>query len=170
MYTLPYKYSFNIGFVSLWDSVHQHKEKTKIGWIPEAESTMRRNIHRILKNIGDQWVCKYVYIGSKKDWKDAANESGIPKDLKGSLLLLDSFDKKICRSKESPQEDEWWSGKISHRAARYQEIQDFSGFINFISPAYSPKVYDSHWVQVKKTGFWKIFGVFLSLQIHIILI
>ena len=145
-----YKYLHNIGFTGLHSLVDS--EKSSCGFIPESEKTMRINIHRMLEYLR-LWSKQYIYNRSSSDREEAAKLAKLPKSLKNCTLLIDSFDKKLIKSKESPSEDDYYSGKIQHRALRYTSIQDFNGFVNYLSNAYSPKVYDAQWVEVRSDMF-----------------
>ena len=124
IYLLLYKFIQNIGYQKLWNQVSKKKNGKKVGWIPEAHNTFQENIQRLTEHLRT-WSSKYIRIGKIEEWKAAAKTAGLPIKLKDGILLLDSTDIFLCKSKTPPSEDEWFSGKECIELLVTQEYKTF---------------------------------------------
>jgi hypothetical protein len=153
VYLTLFKYIKNIGFNRLWEDVCIENNEG-VGFIPEAEKTVRGNIQKIRATL-KFWAAQYIYAREDELVQNARKVAGLKSQVVKSELLIDSQDVPIYKEKDTPipSLDDYWSGKLGARAQRFMIISDFGNWIHYISYGYIPKVYDDHWVSSHKDLF-----------------
>jgi len=96
----------------------------------------------------------HIELYNEAHWKRAAKDLNANGVVKGATHLMDSTDIHIQRrgKKRGPKSD-LWSGKENRPSLRFMTLEDGYGLINELWGGYSPKIYDSHFVQSQQQFF-----------------
>jgi len=114
-----------------------------------AGSSLAHN-HQLVRKTLYEYCLKKIEVGEVTEWNK--NARNIPKSNSFSdvNLWIDSSDFPIAGANKTNTKDLMWSWKLNKLGARFMVICDGKNKIRFISPYYSPKLYDGHWVQMNK--------------------
>ena len=71
-------------------------------------------------------------------------------ELEDVNLWIDSSDFPLAGTRSSSKKDLFWSWKLNKLGVRFMVLLDGNGQIRFITPGYTPKLYDGHWLEANK--------------------
>ena len=89
-------------------------------------------------------------IGNRREWDDVARNVRMPQELREVNLWIDSFDVPKTNPKGFSKKDEEFSYKLNRYERRYIAIMDRNTKIRWLGGGYSPKVYDSTYMQIMR--------------------
>jgi hypothetical protein len=142
----------NIGYHTLLQSVELP--------YPLSYKSINHNVQSIRRSLG-KWGKKQVKLGNKKEWEAVARLVRIPKIIKDrkntALLWIDSTDFPRNKFKGYTKKSPWHSYKLDSPGRRYMFVRNGKGKVVKMWGGYTPKLYDGHFVEVKKEEFDEAF-------------
>jgi hypothetical protein len=105
---------------------------------------------RAVRRISRVWSEQQLKLGRLRDWTSAASTTHQSEVLGIVHLWIDSSDFPLQRAQGSSTRDSDWSFKENSPAQRWMVLSDAQGRIRRAYGGYSPKLYDSHWLEFKK--------------------
>jgi len=119
-----------------------------------ANETWTHNVRRVRFLLREWALERHLELGTPEDWDASAQFIRVPKKLQDMNLWADSTDVRVQKRKNlrGPKSDTW-SGKMSKPGQRFMCLQDGEGYIVKMFGVYSPKVYDSHFMEYERTYF-----------------
>lgn len=136
-----YKDMENIGYQKLLKEV---RFGTKLN-----HKSLEHNTEAI-REVLAEWGKASVKLGSVNDWNTALRNVQLNKKLEGVNLWIDSTDFPMEKKKGRGPKDPYWSYKENTLGSRFMFILDGKGRIRKAWGGYSPKVYDSHFLEIQK--------------------
>lgn len=128
--------------------VHTLKNKLT-SWYKPSWKSLQHNCQYLREKMAE-WGKQQIQAGTSANWNSARDNSWYPKDVKETNLWMDSVDFALTGKKSVSRRDSSWSYKKNSPGARFMCIMDGSRkVVGFYGP-YSPKLYDSTWVQSHK--------------------
>lgn len=116
-------------------------------WMATKKS-LRHN-QKVLRKIFRQWAKKHVKLGTLEDW-NRVSVANLRKIDNPPHLLADSTDFRKSGKASTSRKDMNWSYKCNSPGRRYMAFSDVTGKPLRVFGGYSPKLYDGHWVDIKK--------------------
>lgn len=110
---------------------------------------------KAIRRLGGSWGDKQIVFGRLRDWIEAADNTHQSKEFGIVHLWADSSDFPLCKSKGINTLHEDWSFKENSPAQRWMVFSDAKGRIRRVWGGFSPKLYDSHWLALKKRSLEK---------------
>jgi hypothetical protein len=132
------------------DGYKRFVSETKLGF-PTSDKSIRHN-SEIIRLLLKEWAQIRFPLGSLEEWKISARNVDIPKEFEGVCLWTDSTDFPIMKRKGANNKDNF-SYKLNRVGRRYLVIMDGSNVVRAVLGGYSPKVYDSHAIEIVKPWF-----------------
>lgn len=142
---LVYKYANNIGYQRLtkmvkWPIVSSHKS-----W--------QHNTHVMLYAL-KEWGKSMIDVGQPGDWNTLKRGVALGGDVTSRInLAADSVDFPLQTPQGTLRTDEDWSYKCKSLGSRFMVIVDGKTRIRCAFGRYSPKLYDSHFIDKQKEWF-----------------
>ena len=118
-------------------------------WLKLPGPTIDHNLKQIRKALHDHVLSKMQY-GSASEWDRRANRVEKSNELEDVNLWCDSTDFPLKGSRKASTKDLMWSYKLNKLGLRFLAVFDAKGEVRFISPGYSPKIYDGHWLDMNR--------------------
>jgi len=119
-------------------------------WLKVAGSTLRINWQRIRAKFHDYIIQNWIKIGDMNEWDRVAANVNKGESFKDINLWMDSTEFPIAGSRSISKKSLSWSFKCNGAGVKFMTICDARGYVRFISPAYTPKLYDSHWLKMNR--------------------
>jgi len=134
-----YKDLYGRGYTELTNDIHD--------WLMISSKTLRHNVKEIRK-YGYKWARKQLEAGALSEWKSAVRRKKFKKPLKNVTLFLDSVDFPLRGKTSVSKKDPKWSFKCNAPGRRYMVVSDGRGKVRKMWGGYSPKKYDSDFMDV----------------------
>jgi hypothetical protein len=115
--------------------------------------TLSHNQHVLRKAFG-KWGEGHIQLGQMKEWRKV-DKNFLPDQKDCPQLLMDSTDFRKSGKNSLSRKDPGWSYKCNGPGRRYMALVDLSGCPRALFGGYSPKLYDAHWIEVKKNWMEK---------------
>lgn len=112
---------------------------------------------KILRALFGLWGRGKIQKGTLTDWKKIGAGAGLTGKLKNVNLWIDSTDVALTGRRTTKKKSPDWSYKCNGPGRRYMCIQDARRRIKKIWGGYSPKIYDSHFIEAYKEDFESTF-------------
>lgn len=141
-----YKYLKNVGFQNLLQEANFGSTF--------SDKSFRHNCHIIL-GLLEAWADTQLIFGQKRDWIAAARNVNRPAPFEKVVLWLDSFDVPKQNPSGWSKKDDDFSYKLNRYGSRYMCIRDGKGKVRKLWGGYTPKLYDSHFIKLKRKKFNK---------------
>jgi DDE superfamily endonuclease len=117
-------------------------------FLPTSKKTLNHNQHVLRKEFG-KWGEQQLQLGGLSNWRRVSKKY-LPTLKNCPHLLMDSTDFQKSGKNSLSRKDSEWSYKCNGPGRRYMAIVDVSGCPRALFGGYSPKLYDAHWIEVKK--------------------
>jgi len=117
-----------------------------------SNNSMEHNTNLTRELLYD-WAKLHILLGKFQEWKHAARNCDFAAEVLDTNLWLDSTDISIERRPDRGPSSRHWSGKLGRPGSRFMVLQDAHATILKIWGGYSPKVYDSDFLEVEKVFF-----------------
>ena len=114
-----------------------------------SDKSLIHNTH-VLRHLFSKWARTVIKLESCVEWKANSRSANVPASMPGVNLWTDSSDFKVQRSKGGRVKRSDHSFKLNRPGRRYLVFMDGKSHIRKVLGGYSPKVYDSHAVQLVK--------------------
>lgn len=155
LYIQLYKDMNAIGYCKL--------EKETKSWNKITLKSLRTNTRRIRYWLS-KWGKKQIQIGALSDWSKAKRNVVLGKQVEDANLWMDSTDCPLKGKYSISKKDKSWSYKLGCPGQRYMTIVDGRTRFRYVEGGYSPKLFDGHFLKLKKNELKKNFkdGVVLA--------
>lgn len=107
-----------------------------------THQSLHHNI-QVLRDVLREYALENMKVGTLHAWKKAAKKCGLGAQVQDANLWMDSTDIRILKQKGYGKRSTKWSYKSNYPGRRFMAIRDGLGRIVKIWGGYSPKVYDS---------------------------
>jgi len=121
-------------------------------WLGIAGPTLSHNTKLIRKEIGE-YFSQFISIGTRSEWDRRASRLSKSKELADVNLFIDSSDFPLEGTNSSSTKSLFRSFKQNGLGIRFMFVVDANGMIRFVSPGYTPKLYDGHFLELYKPYF-----------------
>eukprot|EP00727_Mastigamoeba_balamuthi_P012153 m51a1_g7560 hypothetical protein (215) ;mRNA; f:120307-121242 len=119
-------------------------------WMPITMKSFTQN-QKILRKVFAQWGRQQICRSTFKDRKTAAKQLQLPKALCKVTVAIDSVDfPKVRKRRPGACGSDKWSFKENRPAGCFMVTLDMQGQPVGVWGPYSPKLFDSHWIQANK--------------------
>jgi len=109
---------------------------------------------RVVRSAMSQWAKSMISLGTRREWDRDARLRDLPEWMAAVRFWIDSSDIRIeKRGRRREGSSAEWSGKIGAPALRFMLLSDGRSRIRKMWGGYSPKEYDSNWVQIERQFF-----------------
>ena len=119
-------------------------------WLKLAGSSLRTNYQRIRRKLHDLIIGNWIKYGDVNEWDRNSARIEKSNDFQDVNLWADSTDYPITGTRSMSRKDLFWSYKCNGAGVRVLTLHDGKGKVKYLSPLYSPKLYDSHWLEMKR--------------------
>jgi hypothetical protein len=127
------------------------------GWLARniklTDKLSLKSIHhniKLIRKTSRVWTRQQLELGNLEEWMEAAKKVKINRKLfTHGCLWMDSIDLRVVRKgQKRGKKSKWWSYKVNSPGHRYMCLRDGNGMIRKLWGGYSPKLYDSHFLQI----------------------
>lgn len=112
-------------------------------------NTLRHNVEQIRRVLA-LWGISTIKLGTLDEWTAAARNVCLEKSVHDVTLWMDSKDFPLQGRHSVSRRSPYWSYKCNRPAQRFMFLRDGKGKIRKLWGGYSPKVYDSDWLETHK--------------------
>jgi hypothetical protein len=113
---------------------------------------------KLVRWLGDRWSRNVFKIGNRVEWEKASEGTHQNKILPRVNLWCDSVDFPKQKYHGCSRKADDWSYKLNRPGRRYMLVRDGAGKIVYINGGYSPKLYDSEFLDAHKSDWEQQFS------------
>ena len=118
-------------------------------WMQLPGPSISHNTKSIRRVLHDYFL-NQMSTGTVGEWDRRAKKINMREDFRDVNLWIDSTDFPLVGKRSSSTSNLFWSYKLNKLGLRFMAIIDGKGEIRFLSPGYTPKLYDGHWLEMNR--------------------
>lgn len=118
-------------------------------WLPLVSRTLQHN-NKVLRELFAEWGETQIVLGTLSEWQEAAEDAGFPEVMNDVSLWMDSTDFALIGKVSTSRKSRDWSFKMNGPGRRYMSLMDARGQLRALWGGYSPKVYDSDFLELNE--------------------
>lgn len=140
-------------------------DQVNLGYHINHESLQHNT--EIMRRLLADWAATQLDLGNRDIWKAHSRHFTTKKTFKECSLWIDSSDFPLAGKRVISRKSKMWSYKLNKPGQRFMFIVDGKGIVRKVWGGYSPKEYDSMFVESHKDEFTSLFhGVSILADNH----